>query len=286
MTKILITGATGKVGSAVTAELQSKGISFKAMVRNPDKAQELNNQGVETIAGDFADPLSYRSALDNVQKVFLLVPPDENMAQMECDFIDACKEADVEHIVNISAVGTARDSPLNLGQFHYRTEEHLKASGIAYTILRPHSFMQNLLGNIGTVKAQSSIYSSAGDVGVPMIDARDVGAVAAAVLTNPGHENEVYHVTGSNLVTQPDIASAISEAVGREITYVPVPDEAAHQAMVGMGLPPWLADDLVGMTRFWREGHGVAIDPIAEQILGRSTRTVQDFIQDHVFLFR
>lgn len=273
------------MGSAVVGELQLIGQPFKAMVRSKDKAVSLNQSGVETVIADFTDPESCYSALSDVDKVFLLVPPAANMAELEKNFIDACKAAGVGYIVNISAVGTSKDSPLNLGQWHHQTEEYLASSGLRYTIIRPHSFMQNILANIGSVKAQSTIYSSLADAAVPLVDARDVGAIAARVLTEDGHAGKIYTVTGASKVTQNEVARVIGNAIGKEVKYVAVPDEAAHQAMTGMGLPAWLADDLVGMAAIQRAGHGTEIDTTGEQILGRSMRTIDDFIQDHAFLF-
>ncbi len=282
---ILVTGATGKVGSAVVEELQSTGQPFKAMVRSKDKAVALNKSGVETVIADFTNPESCRQALSNIDKVFLLAPPARNMAELEKNFIDACKTTGVKHIVNISAVGTSKDSSLNLGQWHYQTEEYLTQSGIPYTIIRPHSFMQNILANIGSVKAQSTIYSSLADAAVPLVDARDVGAVAVRVLTEDGHAGRIYTITGGAKVTQNDVAAVLGNTIGKGVKYIPVPDEAAHQAMTGMGLPDWLADDLVGMAAMHRAGHGTEIDATGEKILGRPMRTINDFIQDHAFLF-
>jgi uncharacterized protein YbjT (DUF2867 family) len=284
MGTILLTGATGNIGSAVAQALQKHGVPFRILLRSPDKAQGI---GAEEVAqGDYNDSESLRKAMEGVELVFLVAPAHPDMLTFERNAIDAAKAAGVKFVVMISAMGASPEQPTQLGRNHAAAEAYLEQSGLNYTILRPHSFMQNTLGNIATVREQGAIYSSIGEGKVPLIDARDIGEAAAKLLLKGGYDKQRLDLTGPEALSQHELARITGEAAGKEVAYVPVPREAARKGMIGAGFPEWLADDLLTLTDLWKQGHDTKVTPHLQQVLGHPPRTYADFMKDHGHLFK
>lgn len=282
---ILLTGATGSVGLELAKLLSSRGVPFRALVRNPQKAGALSAPGVELVKGDFADLESIKAALAGVWKVFLLAPPVENLHEVERTFIDLAKEASVRHIVNLSAVGARIGAAHRFGDWHARTEAYLAGSGIAWTVLRPNFFMQNLLGMAGMVKA-GSLYAPAGEGKAPFVDVRDIAAVAASCLTEAGHEACTYDVTGPESIGYAEIAAAFSNALARPVAYVDIPAAAAEKSMIDSGMPPWLALALNELNLGLKENRFSSASDAVQKIGKKSPVSIADFIADHVAAFR
>src|SRR4029077_21039186 len=149
-------------------------------------------------------------------------------------------------VVKLSAVGAEPGSPVAFWDWHGRGEEHLRASGTGWVILRSSWYMSNLLAAAAQVAAEGRLYAPAGQARVAMIDPRDVGAAAAALLSSPvssspGHEGRTYLVTGPAAITFTEVAAGLSAAVGRGIEFTDIPGEAAEQAMIAGGLPAFAA---------------------------------------------
>ena len=285
MGKILVTGGTGTIGSHLVQVLKEHDVEFVAMVRNPAKATALAAQDINTVPGDFNDADSLRAAMAGVERLFLLTPPHDHQHIDSHRALQAARAQGVRHIIKVSAVGATKDGPVKLGHQHALAEEELQNSGIKYTILRPHSFLQNFLGSIPTIQ-QGQLYGTTGDQGIPFIDARDVADVAAEILINGGHENQTYTLTGPQQWSHAQLAEALSSAIGRAVTYINVPFEAAHGAMLEMGMPQWLADDLITLQKIWADGYGVEVSEATTEVLGRSGRTIYDFASDYADRFR
>jgi uncharacterized protein YbjT (DUF2867 family) len=208
------------------------------------------------------------------------------MASHERNIIDIASSNGVKHVVKVSVIGADSESPIHLGNSHVRVEQHLKASGLSYTILQPHSFMQNILGNLTTIKDHGAMYGTMGEGTIPMIDARDIGEAAAQILMEPSaHLNKTYLLTGPQSISYSEIAKTISDITGKTINYITVPDEAARGSMLEMGLPGWLVEDLLTLNKLFNSGVGKEVSHDLELILGHSPRTIKNFISDHVFLF-
>ena len=285
MKPILVTGATGTTGSATLQYLKVRGANVRAMTRDKARAADFEARGIPAVVADFGDPVSLAKALEGVEKAFLAHPPSPEIPQHEKAFIDAAKKAGLKKIVKVSVIGASPEGALHLARWHAEVEAYLKRSGIAYTILRPHSFLQNLMASVPTIQEQGAIYSDNGDAKIPLIDARDIGAVAAAALTETGHDDKVYHLTGPAAVSFQEVAKAIGREIGKELQYIDVPDEAARQSMMGAGYPEWLADDLVTLNQ-WGRQVGVQ-QPAADVaiVLGRPAHSVLDFARDYAGAF-
>src|SRR5688572_2169400 len=182
---ILITGATGTVGSQLTKQLDAAGQKVRVLTRDPKKAESLKGKNVEIVQGDLANPSSLDKAFAGVDAVFVLVSGSPDQVKQEKNAFDAAKKAGVKHVVNLSVAGANTQSPISLARWHAESEEALKSSGLNWTILQPMTFMQNMLANAGSIKGEGKFYGAVKNGRIPMIDAVDIAATAAAVLTKP-----------------------------------------------------------------------------------------------------
>jgi uncharacterized protein YbjT (DUF2867 family) len=217
---ILITGATGTNGRKIVERLSAKGVRARAMVRKREDVKLPRALNVEFVNGDFDDASSLAAALAGVEQAFLLSPSSAEQTVREANFIRAAKRAGVRHVVKFSILGAAPNSPSRLIQRHGEAEKMLEDSGIAFTMLRPNYFMQNLLWYIDDIKSQRVFCASLPETYKHShVDARDIAAVAVAALTQSGHESKVYHITGSEALTYRDVAEILSQAIGKKVRY-------------------------------------------------------------------
>lgn len=281
---ILVTGGTGSVGSEVVKRLSQQGHSVRCLVRNPAKAEALRLPGVELVPGDFGDRGSLEAALAGITRAFLLAPPVPDIDQVEAQFIAAAKATSRPLIVNLSAVGAGVNVPHRFGRWHGQTEVNLAASGLEWTILRPNFFLQNLLSYVGMVKG-GTLFAPAGAGKAPFVDVRDIAAVAASCLTEPGHAGKTYEVTGPTAIGYADIAAAFTRVLGRPVTYQDIPLAAARESMIAAGLPEWLGDALNELNEQMSLNRFAAVSD-AVQTVGHTTPiTVEQFIRDHQAAF-
>lgn len=283
---ILVIGGTGTVGGAVVKLLADKKAKARVLVRSAQKEAEVKKLGFETAQGDVTKLNTIEPALKGVEKIFLLTPASPQQADQEMAIVDLAKRAGVQHVVLLSTVGVSVDSPLTLARNHARSEEHLKKSGLSWTILQPHSFMQNLLNQAGGVKAQGAIYGNFKDGKVAMVDARDIAAVAVAALTEPGHEGKVYVITGGEAVDYAQVAEKLSAVTGKKVNYVDVPSAGLVQSMTAMGVPNWLAGDLAKLGEVFAAGHGAATTDVVEKVAKKKPNTVDQFLKDYAPAFK
>ena len=278
---ILVTGATGTVGQHVVRELAARGEKPRVVLRDPGKASQLKGLISEAVQGDFDRPETMAQALRGAEKAFLLTATNQRQADWEKAFIDAAKAAGVKALVYLSAAGVAPDSPMSLGRMHAQVEAYLKASGVPWTILEPLAFMQNFLGDVATIRSQGVIYAPANEAKVSFIDARDIGAAAAIVLTSGDHAGKTYVLTGPEPVSYREVAGLIGKAIGKPVKYVTVPEADAKKSMVAAGMPEWFADDLIALQRTFKAGRGAVVTTHLAQLLPDVPRTFDDFAKDY-----
>src|ERR1700681_2024434 len=222
---ILITGASGNAGGAVLREVLKSGSGVRAMVRSREDSAKVP-QGATAVVADFADTSSLRRALEGVDTVYLVCSPVRELAELESNMIDACREAGVRHIVLNSALG-AGDYAKSFPSWHRKVEDKLKATGISFTILRPNSFHQNVLTYFAPgIRGQGVFYSSMGNARVSFLDVRDIAVVAAKALAGREHSGKTYELNGPEAVTYSELGAKISKHAGRTVRYVDIPAEA------------------------------------------------------------
>jgi uncharacterized protein YbjT (DUF2867 family) len=279
---ILITGASGTVGSEVLKQAAAAGLPIRAAFQSRDKAKGAP-AGVEAVLMDYTQPETVRAALRGVEKIFLVCPPTANVAELEGGVVRECRGAGVSSVVKLSALGGRQAIFPSL---HRDSEERIEAAGIAYTFLRPNGFMQDLLTySAETIRTQSAFYAAQGQGAVSHIDVRDIGAVAVKVLSESGHAGKAYALTGPEALTNDQIAEKLSRAIGRPIRYVDLPPADLKKAMLASGVPEWLADALLDLQRLYREGKANLVDPAVERILGRKATTLDQFARDYAQAF-
>jgi uncharacterized protein YbjT (DUF2867 family) len=275
---ILVTGASGTVGSEVVKALGGSGAKFKAGYRS--RPQNVPDR-VESVAIDFDKPETIGPALRGVETVFLL----SNMVDPERNVVDGAKRAGVKRIVKLSVFGAPQEK-FTFAKWHRAVEKHIEASGIGWTFLRPAGFMQNFFNYSGeTIRKDSAIYASADGPGAH-IDARDIGAAAAVVLTRGGHEGKAYELTGPRAFDNKEAARILSEAVGRQIRFVQLPADQYRQGALAMGMPPLYVDALLDLERAYSSGTLTTVTPTVRELTGREPIPFEQFAKDYADKFR
>ncbi|MFQ6026340.1 MAG: SDR family oxidoreductase [Dehalococcoidia bacterium] len=283
---ILITGATGRTGSALIETLAAQGETIRARVRDQESVKKVRQPGVEVVVGNYEQPATLELALRGVERVFLLSPEGPQMSELQADFVDAAKRAGVRRLVRQSIlVAMMPDSPLALAQWHSQSDRLVEESGVPYTILRPAYFMQNVLASASAIASNGTLYGAMGEGKVGMIDTRDVARVAAAALTGAAHEGQTYVLTGPESVSMRDIARKLSGVLGREVTYADMSPSDAKAGMVRMGTPEVVADAWVQVARMVSTGAADMVTPMVEQVTGIPPRPFEQFAGDYAGAF-
>jgi len=282
---ILVTGGTGGVGSELLRLLSKAGIATRALARHPQRAQAL--AGITWIAGDLSRPGTLTSAFERARTLFLLTSYYEDMVELQHNAISAARAAGVTYVVKISAFAASDHSRAPVGRWHYQVEKELQESGLGWTILRPHHFMQNLLAQAEYVRTEGVVYSASGDGKIPYVDGRDVAAVAFATLTQPGHLGKKYVVTGSEAISYRQAAEIIGAAIGKPVRFVDESPDEARARRVREGLPPAVVESALAIAAYQRAGgKTVTITSTVADLTGRPPRTVGEFVREHADLFR
>ncbi len=281
---ILVTGATGHIGSELVRLLAAQGTPARALVHSPDKAAMIQRLGLEVAVGDFEQPNSLDAAMAGCDHLLLLTPTSPG-PQQEQNVIDAAKRARVAHVVKVSFLGADPDAREVFHRRHGQIEQYLAQSGLPYTLLQPNYFMQNFLLSAPSVADQGVLYGMTGQGQTSYIDTRDVAAVAAQVLTNPGHAGNSYGLTGPEALSAAEVAERLSSAIGRQVRYVDLAATAFAQALAGAGLPGWLVDALVEGNSLLAAGHGATVTDEVARLTGRPPRTFAEFAADHRVAF-
>lgn len=284
---ILVLGATGNVGSQVVKQLSAIGANVRAAVRSPRKAEALKGNGVSLTEFDTDKPETVQAAFQGVDKVFLLTPLLPNMVELSANLVEAAKKAGVKHIVKSSGMGAEAEPGITVTRWHRQTEKAIEASGIAFTFVRPNGFMQNYANFSGpSIKTQNAFYLPVGDGKVSYIDARDIASVATVALTQQGHEGKAYEITGSEALSNQEIAEIISQAVSRKINYVDVSEDAARSEMKQAGMPEVLVEATVELYDLYKAGYASEVTPAVEQVTGKKPISFEQFVRDYVDAFK
>jgi uncharacterized protein YbjT (DUF2867 family) len=276
---IYVSGAPGNVGTELVRRLSDRGEKLRALVHRPQDADLLRFPGVETVLGDLADPESLRDTLSGADRVFLNSSVGPAIFAQK-NLIDAARQAGVRKIVKVSWIGASEDSFVrSFGRWHAETERALRDSGVAYTILRANNFMQNHLTQITMVTA-NTIWGTSASSRTSLVDARDVAAVAATALTEPGHAGKTYEVTGPQSLSKSDMADIISRVTGRRVVCVKLSAETMAEAYQHAGWPEGWVDELVAADEFQAEGHLERVTEVVEKVGRTKPVTFEEFVRE------
>lgn len=278
---ILMSGATGGIGGEVCRLLMAAGARFRAMARKQTQVEDFQLRGIDAVLGDFDRPETLAAAMAGCDTLFLITPPTPEQFAQETAAIDAAARAGVRRIVKISASDGNVRSPVLWARAHARIDHHLRASGIAWTILKPTAFMQNFLWFKDPI-ARGFLPQVTGAGSVSWVDTRDVARVAATVLTQQGHDGATYFLTGPETLDMKEAAARLSGVVGHKVRYLDLPTPLFRAILRLAGNSRWMAKGLVVQFADVVAGHH-DIDPTfeIERLTGKPPHGFADFIRDH-----
>ncbi len=277
---IVVTGATGNTGQLVADELKKRRVPFVAMARSEKNRRKLAERGIESVPGDFDDTASMVKALQGAEKAYLVCTPDHHMGPRETAFIRAAEKAGVRHIVKCSAYWAGLDAPSGNLRSHGRIERALTDSGMEYTILRPHGFMQTFtLFSWDTIQKAGVLTFPGGDGAMPLVDVRDVAAVAVKALTEKGHAGKAYDLTGPEMLDFHQVAGILTRVLGRPIKYIPGNETAFMGVLLLMGVTPTPREHVMTIARLQRQHNMGKVESSLKDLGIRST-TYEQFAED------
>jgi uncharacterized protein YbjT (DUF2867 family) len=269
---ILVTGATGTIGSHVVRLLTERGGPFRAMSRTP---VDLPN----AVRADFTEPASLAAAVAGVDAVFLVTAPPIPTAAHDLALLAAAREAGVRKIVKLSAIGSGeRFEDTIIGEWHLAAEQAIESSGLAWTVLRPPSFASNFLHYRELIKTAEPVPDVFGAARQPVIDPRDVSEVAVSALLDDDHNGSRYDLTGPSLLTFAEQAAILERVLGRPVKTV---DADAQAQLTAAGMPAEAAAVVTAGIGWARAGGAAYVTEHVSRILGRPARSFEQWALDH-----
>ena len=279
---LLVTGATGTVGEPLVRGHLDGEASVRVATRDPRGARDGFGDEPERVEFDLRRPETWGETLAGVDRMFLLYPPGSGVDDV-CEFADAADRVGVDHVAFLSILGAEKLPVIP----HRRIETHLARTGMSHTFLRASWFMQNLSGiHRPEIVDRDEIFVPAGDGVLSFTDARDVAAAAATVLTEPGHENRAYDLTGPAALDFREVADAFSDVLDRPISYADPSRTSFGWQMYQRGFSPGFVAFMIAEYSVVRLGFSGRTTDDVEALLGRPPRTVREFVADYADEFR
>ncbi len=282
--KILVVGATSKVGTELVNKLVAKGEAVKAATRRPGDYRAA--PGVETTPFDYDVHASMKPALQDVDRVFMLSKWTDPHPELALNrFVESARAANVKHVVFMTATGVDRQPAVGLSL----VEKRIAGSGMGYTFLRPNWFMQNFSRGFlfPRIRDIGRIVVPADSAAVSFVDTRDVADVAVAALTEPGHAGQTYALTGGQALTYTQVADILADVTQRRVSYQPASDEEFYSILSQSS--QWEADQidyLTGLFGYVRAGQVAPVEPALATVLGREPTTFEQFARDYAGMWR
>ncbi len=279
----LITGATGDVGSKVVELLIHRGYRPRVFVRDAEKARSRFGNRVDIFVGDLADTKALRTALEDVDSLFLVnsgpeIPVRDELAA------NAAKAAGVRHLVKLSSMDVQQG--LAIGAWHERGEAAIRASGIPFTFVQPTGFMSNLLAWATSIKTEGVVRSSTGDGRRAFIHSNDIAAVATEALTTCTYVGEPIPITGPEALTFAEVTSKIATAIGKQLRFQPITDDEARQRYSAVSTSTEETEAHVALWHAIREGRLATVTCNVERILGRKPISLDRWIIENAAAFQ
>jgi uncharacterized protein YbjT (DUF2867 family) len=276
---ILVTGATGNVGSEVVRLLSKRGYSVKAAVRSHSASRIHLPSGVEPVTFDFEQPQSFEPAFRGINTLFLVRPPAISQVKKYIyPALRIAQAAGVDRVVFLSLLGAERMAIVP----HAKIEAYIKSLGLVYTFLRASFFMQNLsTTHCQDIRDRNEIFVPAGKGKTSFIDVRDIAAIAVKVMTEPGHEDRAYPLTGSEALDYYEVAEIFTNVLGRQIVYTHPSFLKFARKMYVRGLQPGLIVVMLGIYTTARLGLAAKVTEDVRHLLQRSPISMEEFVRDY-----
>src|ERR1700747_2397244 len=276
---ILVTGATGNIGSELVKLLVAKGLPVRVISRDENKGSHLD-PAVQRVIGDRHDPSVVRKVAQGADKVFMLAVLFDKNHEADRLLVEEAKQAGAGQIVVISS-GTVRIEGNAIGRLHREKKKLIEQSGIPWTFLRPGGFMSNSLQWADTIKSQSKVFNPMGKGKTAPISPYDIAGVAAVALTCPGHEGKAYDLTGAELVSTPEQVEILSKVIGKPIDCVDIPVEVATERAIASGLPENLVRSLAELWVQVRKESYTFHTTEVERLTGQPAQTFETWCREH-----
>lgn len=280
---ILLTGITGNIGGATARALLAKGVHFRALVRDLDKAKPWAEQGVELVQGDVEDTAAVKRALAGIDRALLVMPNGEFQERAELSFVRSAKEAGLPWIIKLSSPEAVRGTTSPIPLAHIAAEDAIMASGMKWTFVRPSFYMQNFRGSVKAARATGKLSMPMGRGTVALTDSNDAGLFIAHILTDPDsarHQGQCYDITGPDPVMNFDqIAAAIGEVIGQKVVYEDCDPKAFQEAIRPFHRNQWHSDAVARLFAEIASGRtpGHRTDTF-EKIMGRPGRSFREYL--------
>lgn len=276
---LFVSGAGGKLGRLVIEALLSRGYEGR-IIAGTRRPEELQISGVEVRKADFSDPAGLATALRGVDRM-LLISTDalgEARRTQQLNAVAAAKAAGVKRIVYTSMPHPEPGSVIPMAEDHYPTEQAIKASGLEYAILRASWYIENLFGSLPSALASGKWYSSAGEGRVSYLPRADVARSAAGALLSDEPGNRVFTLTGTEALTNREVAAIVTEITGKPIEVVDVTDADVTAGMLAAGLPQHVAELLTTFEIGYRQGALSMVTNAVETLWGTKPQSVRAFL--------
>ncbi len=285
---VLVFGSTGNIGPHVVRSLVAQGAHVRVITRDEAKARAVLPVGVDIVQGDIWDPGTVQGALDGVESAFLLTPHAYTMAELQLRIIRELRRTGIK-IVKLSGTSSAvgPNGPQAMRQ-HWEVETILRASGQPYVILRSNAFMQTMINQnmLPTIKATGKMPNAIASSGLSMIDARDVGAVAAQALTENTWDGETLVLTGPRAVTYYEIADHIGSVRGQQIEVLEITPADVRASFLARGLELWEAEHFEEVYQVFRDGESEFVSDDVKRVTGSEPGTVEAYLEANAAAFR
>lgn len=287
MARILVTAATGRVGTELIPRLIRDGHTVLGVTRSQAGAETLKQSGVEPVIADLKDPQSLQPAMQGVEAVFLGTADDPQQDRIESDQIAMFARQGKPHVVKLSAQSAGLNPPVSFGIQHRRSEQALEASGLPYTILRPTFFQQSLLLFADDIAKKGSITAPVGRGKIAMVNVEDVARTAAAVIAKEDHHGKTYTLTGPAALGFDDVVGHLTQSLDRKIGHTSPPAFVARLVLpLVTEMPRWQSNLVVDLLSALKAGAQQNVSPDIENITGEAPVSVEDFLKANLNAFK
>jgi uncharacterized protein YbjT (DUF2867 family) len=291
---ILVTGATGNVGSEVIKQLSrdTTDVNIEAAVHSVEDIKRVEGGGIKAVQIDYSKPETLTEAFKGVDKLFFVNRDSPTMVDLASNVVTEAKNAAIKHIVRLSAKGADERAESPSLRQHRQVEKIIEESGIPYTILRPNEFMQNFINfHSPSIKSSNAFYMAVGDAKVSIVDVRDIAAVAVKTLTEDAnddrHNGKAYTITGPEALSYYQIAEILSNVTGKKISYVNLSKEDFVRGWKEAGVDDWFIYIVsLMLDSYYRKGIASQVSSDVEEVTGKKPISFSQFAKDYAQAFK